>query len=458
MSRYLKTIAICAALVIGPDNLYAKGTWDGEWIGKLEGCGYDQVVRGVVEGSHFKLKLQFTYEENLKLKLSPSGEIKEQRSIARESEPHITRNYRSFFSGKFSRDYYDGYIYMTYYEDEVTTYNHQVECNLGFVREGTLEAGLIKAGKPLSVVSDPNMRELERLRRENARLNERKEKQGQSESKNSAQKENEKLRQKIARLEKEKQQSKPKVVAKRQPKPQKSLPASTTTGSGFFVSRLGHILTNEHVVRQCRSVSVGDNANKQVTASIIDKDKRNDLALLRISSTETASAETQSLISKLSAKKLGIRIVPLASGGLMRSDDIELGESVLVAGFPYGELYSNTIKVTGGMVSAVRGMGDDSAQFQMDAAVQPGNSGGPIYDENGNIVGVVVAQLDPLKVAKTIGSLPQNVNFGIKASTVRQFLTAAGLPTKWSDRKKKKSRKEVAQIAKKQTVMVMCHQ
>ena len=71
----------------------------------------------------------------------------------------------------------------------------------------------------------------------------------------------------------------------------------------------------------------------------------------------------------------------------MRSDDIELGEKVLVAGFPYGELYSNTIKVTGGMVSAVKGMGDDSASFQMDAAVQPGNSGGPIYDENGNIVG-----------------------------------------------------------------------
>ena len=95
----------------------------------------------------------------------------------------------------------------------------------------------------------------------------------------------------------------------------------------------------------------------------------------------------------------------------MRSDDIELGERVLVSGFPYGELYSNTIKVTGGMVSAVKGMGDDSAQFQMDAAVQPGNSGGPIYDENGNIVGVVVAQLNKLKVAKAIGSLPENVNF-----------------------------------------------
>jgi len=141
----------------------------------------------------------------------------------------------------------------------------------------------------------------------------------------------------------------------------------------------------------------------------------------------------------------------------MRSDDIQLGERVLVAGFPYGDLYSNTIKVTGGMVSAIKGMGDDSAQFQIDAAVQPGNSGGPIYDENGNVVGVVVAQLDPLKVAKTIGSLPQNVNFEIKASTVRQFLNTSGLPTRWSERSKRMSTGQLAKIAKSQTVMVMCH-
>ena len=129
----------------------------------------------------------------------------------------------------------------------------------------------------------------------------------------------------------------------------------------------------------------------------------------------------------------------------------------MVAGYPYGELYSNTIKVTGGMVSAVKGMGDDSAQFQTDAAVQPGNSGGPIYDENGNIVGVVISQLNKLKVVKAIGSLPENVNFGIKASTARQFLTSAGLPTKWSNRTERKSTKELAQIAKNQTVMVVCN-
>jgi len=109
------------------------------------------------------------------------------------------------------------------------------------------------------------------------------------------------------------------------------------------------------------------------------------------------------------------------------------------------------------MVSANRGMGDDTGQFQMDAAVQAGSSGGPIYDENGNIVGVVISQLNKLKVAKAIGSFPENVNFGIKASTVRQFLTSSGLPTKWSKKSKSMSTKDLAKIAKNQTVMVVCH-
>jgi S1-C subfamily serine protease len=166
-----------------------------------------------------------------------------------------------------------------------------------------------------------------------------------------------------------------------------------------------------------------------------------------------ASAETKSLI-----RKLGIKVVPLASDGLLRSEDVQLGEEVMVAGYPYGDVFSDTIKVTGGMVSAVKGIGDDSGQFQLDAAVQPGNSGGPIYDIKGNIVGVVVAQLNKLKMAKAIGSMPENVNFGIKTSTVRQFLTSSGLPTKWSTRSKSMSKIELAQIALKQTLMVVCHQ
>jgi S1-C subfamily serine protease len=247
----------------------------------------------------------------------------------------------------------------------------------------------------------------------------------------------------------------PSYIAKgsgeRQP-PKKQMPQSGT-GSGFFVSKMGHVITNAHVVNGCKSLTVGDNANKQVPAEVISTDRSNDLALLKLSSLEMASADSKSLIQKLS-----IVVVPLASKGLLRSEDVKLGEKVLVAGYPFGDIFSNTIKVTAGIVSATRGAGDDTGQFQLDAAVQPGNSGGPIYDSGGNIVGVVISQLDKLKMAKAIGSLPENVNFGIKASTVRQFLISSGLPSKKATQTDNKSTEQLAEIAQNQALMVMCHQ
>lgn len=266
-------------------------------------------------------------------------------------------------------------------------------------------------------------------------------------STSAAEKENERLRKEIARLKEGKKKPKPKVVPKG-----KSTRTTVTSGSGFFVSKSGHLITNQHVVNKCKKVTVGDNAKRQVTANILDTDRRNDLALLKISSLQTTSKDTKSLI-----QKLGVNIVPLASDGLMRSEDVELGEDVLVAGYPYGEIFSDSIKVTKGIVSANRGAGDDAGQFQLDAAVQPGNSGGPIYDSSGNIVGVVVATLNKRNFEKIVGSLPENINFGIKASTVKQFLTSSGLITKWSKRSKSMSTRELAKIAKRQTVMVMCH-
>ena len=240
------------------------------------------------------------------------------------------------------------------------------------------------------------------------------------------------------------------IVTAKIPTPKKP---QSRTGSGFFVSKMGHVITNAHVVQNCNRVTIGDNTNKQVPAELINTNRSNDLALLKISTLEMASAESKSLI-----QKLGITVVPLASKGLLRSEDVRLGEKVLVAGYPFGELFSNTIKVTTGVVSATRGAGDDSGQFQLDAAVQPGNSGGPIYDSGGNIVGVVISQLDKLKMAKAIGSLPENVNFGIKASTVRQFLISSGLPSKKSERTEEKSTEQLAEIAKNQALMVMCLQ
>ncbi|SVC81360.1 uncharacterized protein METZ01_LOCUS334214, partial [marine metagenome] len=120
--------------------------------------------------------------------------------------------------------------------------------------------------------------------------------------------------------------------------PEKQLPQSGT-GSGFFVSKMGHVITNAHVVQNCKKITIGDNANKQVPAELINTDRSNDLALLKLSTLEMASAESKSLI-----QKLGIVVVPLASKGLLRSEDVILGEKVLVAGYPFGEFFSNTIK------------------------------------------------------------------------------------------------------------------
>ena len=224
-----------------------------------------------------------------------------------------------------------------------------------------------------------------------------------------------------------------------------------TSGSGFFITKLGHVITNQHVVKKCNKITVGDNIDRQVPAILLEVDNKNDLALLKLISLDQASSETQSLI-----KKLRIEIVPIGTAGLMRSNDVELGEDIVVAGFPYGDIFSKDIKVTFGNVNSTKGVGNDSSQFQIQAPVQIGNSGGPIYDKYGNIVGVVVAQLDKLKMAKVIGSLPENVNFGIKASTVKQFLNTSGLPTKWAERDQEMSNKEISKIASKQTVMVIC--
>jgi S1-C subfamily serine protease len=243
-----------------------------------------------------------------------------------------------------------------------------------------------------------------------------------------------------------------------QPNPIKSQPIpkisdgqkpQSGTGSGFFASKMGHVITNAHVVSNCNKVTVGDNASKQVAAEIVNTDTNNDLALLKLLSLEMASAESKSLIQKLS-----IVVVPLASKGLLRSQDVKLGEKVLVAGYPFGDAFSSSIKVTTGVVSSTRGVGDDSGQFQLDAAVQPGNSGGPIYDSGGNIVGVVISQLNK----KTFGSLVENVNFGIKASTVRKFLILSGLPSKKVEQTDEKSTEDLANIAEHQALMVMCLQ
>ena len=223
------------------------------------------------------------------------------------------------------------------------------------------------------------------------------------------------------------------------------------SGSGFFVSKLGYVLTNNHVVDKCKKITFGDNPNNQVLADLVETDKTNDLALLKVSTDNVNNDKITVLL-----KKLDFINIPIAENGLLRSENVDLGEDILVAGYPYGDAFSSTIKVTKGIVSSKKGIANDTGQFQVDAAVQSGNSGGPIYDDKGNIVGMVIYQLNKIKLVKETGSLPENVNFGIKSSSIKQFLSTAGFSSKWSYKDKRISTKELAKIAEKQTVMIKC--
>ncbi len=215
-------------------------------------------------------------------------------------------------------------------------------------------------------------------------------------------------------------------------------------GSGFYVSKFRHIVTNQHVVNKCNKITVGDSMTTQIPADLIASDKRNDLAILQTISMDMASAETKSFIQNLS-----IQIVPIVSGGLIRIEDVKGGEQVYVAGFPHGNMISDSMRLVPGLVNSTRGFENDITQFETDAVIRKGNSGGPVYDSKGNIVGIAVKRFNVTR--------SDNYNFAIKGSTVKQFLDAHNILTTPANRTSSMTSTKIYNIASKQTVMVVCH-
>ena len=112
--------------------------------------------------------------------------------------------------------------------------------------------------------------------------------------------------------------------------------------------------------------------------------------------------------------------------------------------------------VTTGNVSALAGLRDDVRYLQITTPVQPGNSGGPLLDDRGLIVGVVTSKLDAIKVAEIVGDIPQNVNFAINDVIARSFLEASGVLYESSQSARPITAAEVGAMAKKFTVRVEC--
>ncbi|HEX6006635.1 MAG TPA: serine protease [Burkholderiales bacterium] len=215
------------------------------------------------------------------------------------------------------------------------------------------------------------------------------------------------------------------------PKSSKPL-ARSSSGSGIVVSREGLVLTNQHVVRQCDSYEVIDDASRRLKAALLAVDTANDLALLTVREEFPAAA----LLRKDAAPKLG--------------------EAVTVVGYPLVAVLGTRPSVGFGHVAATAGIRGNAKQMQISVPIQRGHSGGPVFDQAGNVIGVVVSKLDALKVAQRIGDLPQNINFAIRGDVVVSFLESQGASFTSSDSPRRLENTEIAARGAAVTVRVRC--
>ena len=135
---------------------------------------------------------------------------------------------------------------------------------------------------------------------------------------------------------------------------------------------------------------------------------------------------------------------------------VRAGESIVVVGYPLHGVLSYEPNVTTGVVSALAGPDNDRRLIQITAPVQPGNSGGPLLDQSGNIVGIVVGTLSTIKFARVTGTLPQNLNFAISEGTMRSFLDSHNVSYNTAPSIIKLDLADVAAKAKTFTILIEC--
>jgi hypothetical protein len=129
---------------------------------------------------------------------------------------------------------------------------------------------------------------------------------------------------------------------------------------------------------------------------------------------------------------------------------------VIALGFPLPGLLASDVNVSLGTVSALSGLANDSSKLQISAPIQPGNSGGPLLDHSGNVVGVVVSKLDALQVAKITGDIPQNINFAVKGELAQVFLRAQSISFATAKSVTRLPNEEIAVRGRAFTVQVEC--
>ena len=228
--------------------------------------------------------------------------------------------------------------------------------------------------------------------------------------------------------------AKPAATAEKQPSPPAGKPVKPKSGTGFVVSANGHIVTNNHVIEGCSDIKGNLTGEATMALRVVSSDATNDLALLQAPSTATFKEVAR-----------------------IRDRSIRSGDSVVAIGFPYRGLLSSDFTVTTGIASSLSGMRNDSRFLQISAPVQPGNSGGPLFDTTGQIVGVVTGKLDNLRIAVATGNIPENINFAIKTGALRDFLDNSVVPYQTAEPKGELKTTDIATNARAYTMLISCN-
>ena len=170
----------------------------------------------------------------------------------------------------------------------------------------------------------------------------------------------------------------------------------TGTGTGFFITDDGYLISNYHVIKDASTVRLVTGAGL-IDATVVKVDTANDLVLLKAEG----------------------KFVPLP---IATSRGVKLGGLVVTVGFPNIGLQGFAPKLAKGEIASLSGAEDDARYFQISVPVQPGNSGGALVDERGNVIGIVSAKLDASAALAASGALPENVNYAVKSSFLLSFL------------------------------------
>jgi S1-C subfamily serine protease len=173
-----------------------------------------------------------------------------------------------------------------------------------------------------------------------------------------------------------------------------------STGTGFLVTADGYLVTNFHVIEDSSQVFVVSDG-KEIHAKVVVKDEKNDIAVLK------ADVTGRPIVMPAAVK-------------------VEVAEEVMTLGYPLISIQGQTLKASFGRINSLSGLADDPRFMQIDVPIQPGNSGGPLINARGELVGVVTATLNQIVTLRETGTLPQNVNYAVKSDYVLPLLKTLG--------------------------------